>query len=238
MRQWMFAAALPLALASATVIAGTPLPDAPHVVVQGEGEVSVAPDAAVVTMVVRHRAATPGEAKRVVDRAVNALLKAATGFDVAADDITASDLALREEIDYDDNDRALPPAHVASREVKVRIDDLDTLSAYMDAALAAGFTGISDVSFKSSREADLREEARARAVAHAKENASGLAIAFGGSLGPVYSINSVNSTQAQGYGNTTLDRVQVTGTRMDSGRYLQPTIDFTERVSAVFEISR
>ena len=83
MRQWMFAAALPLALASATVIAGTPLPDAPHVVVQGEGEVSVAPDAAVVTMVVRHRAATPGEAKRVVDRAVNALLKAAPGFDVA-----------------------------------------------------------------------------------------------------------------------------------------------------------
>ena len=94
------------------------------------------------------------------------------------------------------------------------------------------------MSFKSSREADLREEARARAVAHAKESASGLATAFGGNLGPVYSINSVNSTQAQGYGNTTLDRVQVTGTRMDSGRYLQPTIDFTERVSAVFEISR
>lgn len=238
MRKWMFAAALPLALASAAAIAGTPLPDGPHVVVQGEGKVSVAPDAAVVTMVARHRATTPGEAKRMVDRAVDALLKAASGFDIATDDITASDLALREEIDYDDNDRPLPPDHVASREVKVRLHALDTLGAYMDAALAAGFTDIADVTFKSSKEADLRKEARAHAVAEAKEKAGGLALAFGGSLGPVYSINSVNSTQAHGYGNTTLDKIEVTGSRLDSGRYLQPTVDFTERVSAVFEISR
>ncbi|MGY1424452.1 SIMPL domain-containing protein [Lysobacter sp. A289] len=237
MRQWMLAAVL-LSLAPAAAIAGTPLPDAPHVVVQGEGEVSVAPDAAIISMVARHRASNPGEAKRVVDRAVDALLKAAPGFDVHSDDITTSDLALREDIDYDDNDRPLPPAHVASREVKVRLDDLDTLGAYMDAALAAGFTDIADVTFKSSKEASLREEARAHAVADAREKATGLANAFGGNLGPVYSINSVNSVQAHGYGNTTLDRIQVTGTRMDSGRYLQPTIDFTERVSAVFEISR
>ena len=238
MRKRMFATALPLALASAAALAGTPLPDGPHVVVQGEGKVSVAPDAAVVTMVARHRAPTPGQAKRVVDRAVDTLLKAAPGFNVAPDDITASDLALREEIDYDDNDRPLPPDHVASREVKVRLRDLDTLGAYMDAALAAGFTAVSDVTFNSSNEASLREEARAHAVSEAKEKAGGLAIAFGGSLGPVYSINSVNSTQADGYGNTTLDKIQVTGSRMDSGRYLQPTIDFTERVSAVFEIIR
>ena len=79
---------------------------------------------------------------------------------------------------------------------------------------------------------------RALAVADAREKASGLAVAFGGALGPVYSINSLNSMQAHGCGNTTLDRIMVTGSRIDSGRYLQPQIDFTERVSAVFEISR
>ncbi len=238
MRKWMFAAALPLVLASAVAVAGTPLPDGPHVVVNGEGKVSVAPDAAIVTMVARHRAASPGEAKRAVDRAVDALLKAAPGFDVATDEISASDLALRENIDYDDNDRPLPVAHVATREVKVKLNDLVQLGAYMDAALTAGFTEISGVSFKSSEEASLREEARARAVAEATERGNGLATAFGGALGAVYSINSVNSAQAHGYGNTTLDSIQVTGARLESGRYLQPTIDFTERVSAVFEISR
>ena len=236
MRTWMLAAVL--ALPSATAVAGTPLPDAPHVVVQGEGLVSVAPDSATVSMVARHRSADTGEAKRVVDRAVAALLKVAPGFDLAADDITASDLALREDAEYDDNDRRLPTTHIASREVKVRLDDLERLGAWLDAALAAGFTDVSDVSFKSSQEARLREDARARAVADAREKAGGLAVAFGGRLGPVYSINSLNSMQAHGYGNTTLDRIQVTGTRMDSGRYLEPKIDFTERVSAVFEILR
>ncbi|MBB6599594.1 SIMPL domain-containing protein [Luteimonas sp. MC1825] len=236
MRPWLIAVILPLL--SAAALAGTPLPDAPHVVVQGEGLVSVAPDSATVAMVVRHRSADPAEAKRVVDRAVNALLKVAPGFDVASDDMTASDLALREDIDYDDNDRPLSQGHVASREVKVRLDDLDRLGAWLDAALAAGFTDVSDVSFKSSKEASLREDARARAVADAREKAAGLAVAFGGGLGPVYSINSLNSRQSDGYGATTLDRIEVTGSRIDSGRYLQPTIDFTERVSAVFEITR
>jgi len=108
----------------------------------------------------------------------------------------------------------------------------------MDTALGAGFTDVSDISFKSGQEARLREDAPARAVADAREQAGGLDGAFGGRRRPVYGINSVNSMQAHGYGHTTLDRIQVTGARMDSGRYLQPRIDFTERVSAVFEISR
>ena len=236
MRTWMLAVFF--ALPSASVVAGSPLPDAPHVVVQGEGLVSVAPDSVTVSMIARHRSADAGEAKRLVDRAVTALLSIAPDFGISPDDITASDLALRENDEYDDNDRRLPTTHIASREVKVCLDDLERLGAWMDAALAAGFTDVSEVSFKSSQEVRLREDARARAVADAREKAGGLAVAFGGRLGPVYSINSLNSMQAGGYGNTTLDRIQVTGSRVDSGRYLQPTIDFTERVSAVFEISR
>ncbi|MGY0632753.1 SIMPL domain-containing protein [Luteimonas sp. A478] len=236
MRRWILAALLSLSFS--TALAGTPLPDAPHVVVHGEGLVSVAPDSVLVTMVARQRLADGGEAKRVVDRAVSALLELAPHFDVADDDMSASDLSLREEVEFDSNDRRLPPAYVASREVKVRLDDLERLGAWIDAALAAGFTDVGEVSFKSSQEARLREQARTHAVADAREKAGSLAEAFGGGLGPVYSINSLNSMQAQGYGNTMLDRVTVTGSRLDSGRYLQPRIDFTERVSAVFEIRR
>ncbi|MGY1521871.1 SIMPL domain-containing protein [Luteimonas sp. A482] len=236
MRKWMSIALL--SLSSVAVFAGTPLPDAPHVLVHGEGKVSVAPDSAIVTMVVAHRSADAAEAKRVVDRAVNALLEAAPRFEVKPDEMSASDLALREDEDYDQHDRRLPTTHVATREVKVRLDDLDRLGPWTDAALAAGFTGISDISFESTRETSLREDARARAVADAREKAGGLASAFGGRLGPVYSINSLGTMQSDGYGNTSLDRVVVTGSRMDTGRYLQPKIDVTERVSAVFEIVR
>ena len=95
--------------------------------------------------------------------------------------------------------------------MKVRLGDLERLGAWMDAALAAGFTDVFDVSF--SQQVRLREHARVRAVADAREKAGGLAAAFGGRLGPVYSINSLNSMQTQGYGNTALDRIQVTGSR-------------------------
>src|SRR5690606_22181412 len=98
MRKWMSIALL--SLSSAAAFAGTPLPDAPHVLVHGEGKVSVAPDSAVVTMVATHRSADAAEAKRVVDRAVNALLEAAPRFKVKPDEMSASDLALHEDVDY------------------------------------------------------------------------------------------------------------------------------------------
>lgn len=224
----------PPRLSPAAAVAGTPLPDAPHVVVQGEGLVSVAPDSATVSMVARHRSANAGDAKRVVDGAVAALLMVAPDFDVAPDGHHR--LRPRPARGRGIRRQQPPTAHVASREVKVRLGDLERLGAWMDAALAAGFTDVFDVSF--SQQVRLREHARVRAVADAREKAGGLAAAFGGRLGPVYSINSLNSMQTQGYGNTALDRIQVTGSRIDSGRYLQPKIDFTERASAVFEIAR
>ena len=236
MRKWMSIALL--SLPSVAALAGTPLPQGPHVVVQGEGKVSVAPDTAVVTMVATHRSSDAAQAKRVVDRAVNALLEIAPRFGVTPDDVSASDLELREEVDYDEDDRRLPATHIATREVEVRLDDPERLGPWTDAALAAGFSSISNIRFESTRESALREDARARAVADAKEKAGGLASAFGGRLGPVYSINSRDSIQSQGYGNTSLDRVVVSGTRVDTGRYLEPKIDVTERVSAVFEIVR
>jgi len=242
MRHWMIAALLTLLPAAA--IAGTPLPDAPHLVVQGEGKASVAPDSVTVSMTASHRSASAAEAKQKVDRAVEALLRAAPGFDVSPDDASASDLGLYEHVEHDGNGRRVHSEHIANREVKVKLDDLDRLGAWIETALEAGFTSVSGISFTSSREAELRKEARARAVADAREKASGLAGAFDARLGPVYSINSLDSMQAQGYGNVVfdspspMDSVTVTGSRMNTGRYLQPTIDFTERVSAVFEIRR
>ena len=236
MRRWILAALLPLS--PTVVLGGTPLPDAPHIVVTGEAEVSVAPDTAVVTMEVQHRAASPAEAKRVADLAVNALLDAAPAFGVAPDHMRASDLNLREEIEYDENDKPVRRIHEARREVQVRLDDLAKIGPYMDAALAAGMTGIDDVTFETKLEDTVRRKARELAVAEATEKAAGLATAFGGALGPVYSINSVNSSLAQGYGSTDLDRIMVSGSRIVDPRYLQPTLDFTERVSAVFEITR
>ncbi len=233
MRHLMLAALL----LSTSCLAGTSLPDGPHVVASGEGKVTVAPDMATITLTAKYRNADASAAKRQVDQGVNALLKLAPDFGIGPKDVTAADLSLHESF-TEDGDRRTPNGFVASREVTVDLRTLGKLSAFLDAAVAAGVNEVNNVDFTSSRKDALRLQARAKAVANAREEAAGLATAFGASVGPVYSINSASSGIVGGYGANTLDRMEVTGSRIDAGQYLQPTVDYTEHVSAVFELRR
>lgn len=229
-------AVLALLLAATPAFAGTPLPDAPHVTATGEGKVSVAPDLARIGLTARYRNASPAAAKQAVDRSVEAFLDLAPRFGLTPAQVTAGDLSLSEDIDRGDNGRKVSNGFVATREIKVELHDLARLGEFLDAALAAGLNEVDDIAFESSRADALRAEARARAVANAREKAGGLAQAFGAALGPIYSINSLNSAFADRYGEQ-LDRVTVTGSRMRS-RYVQPTVDYSERVATVFELKR
>jgi uncharacterized protein YggE len=234
MRYFLLAAVL----IAAPAFAGTPLPDAPHVMASGEGKASVAPDLARITLTARYRNAAPGGAKRAVDRSIEAFLDLAPRFGLEPAHVTAADVSVSEDIDYDERDRRISNGFVAAREVTVELRELARLGEFLDAALAAGMNEIDNVAFQSSRADALRAEARDKAVAQAREKAGGLAQAFGATLGPVYSINSVNSVSTDGYGATTLDRIAVTGTRIQRSRYVQPTVEYSERVSAVFELQR
>lgn len=225
-------------LLTTPAFAGTPLLDAPHVTASGEGKATVAPDLARITLTSKYRNAAPAAGKQAVDRSIEALLDFAPRFGLEAAHVRASDLSVSEDIEYDARDRKVSNGFIATREVTVELRELDRLGEFLDTALAAGMNEVDNIAFESSRADALRAEARDKAVAQAREKASGLAKAFGGALGPVYSINSLHSTAADGYGETTLDRVQVTGTRIQRSRYVQPTVEYSERVSAVFELKR
>ena len=56
----------------------------------------------------------------------------------------------------------------------------------------------------------------------------------------VSSIDSVSSYRSGSYGGNanSLDRIAVTGTRINNGRYLEPTVEYSEHVSIVFELKR
>lgn len=225
-------------LIAAPAYAGTPLPDAPHVTASGEGKATVAPDLARITLKASYRDAAPGVAKQAVDRSIEAFLALAPRFGLEPAQVTAADLSVSEDIDYDERDRKVSNGFIATREVTVELRELARLGELLDAALAAGMNEVDNIAFESSRADALRAEARGKAVAQAREKAAGLAKAFDAALGPVYSINSLNSYSSDGYGATTLDRVQVTGTRIQRSRYVQPTVEYSERVSAVFELKR
>ena len=227
-----------LLLACSTTFAGTPLPDAPHVIASGQGKASVKPDTARVRFDFEQRTAQPLPAKQGVDAAVNRLLDSLDAYGVADDDVTASSLDVSEDADYDDEGERTSNGFVASRSVTVLLKDVDRLNAFLDNGLASGAHGVGSVAFESSREDALREEARKGAVADARAKAMEMANAFGARLGAVYSIGSINSRYEHRYGATTLDRVEVTGSRMQRGSYVQPEVEYTETVDAVFELLR
>lgn len=227
-----------LALLACVVHAGTPLPDAPHIVVSGEGKVSVKPDSARIRFDFVQRASRPLPAKQSVDAAVNNLLGMLDAYGVDDNDVTASSLNASEDVSYTDDGTRVSNGFVAERNVTVVMRQIDRLNEVLDSGLGSGADEIGNVAFESTQADSLRKDAKRKAVDSAKLKASEMAAAFGTNLGPVYSIDSVNSRFSSGYGSTTLDRIEVTGTRIQRGRYLQPTVEYAESVNAVFELRR
>lgn len=228
---------LAVLLLSAPAFAGTPFPDAPHVVATGNGEVTVPPDEATVILTVDIHDPDAARAKQAVDRAINAVLALAPRYGADPKDVTAEDLTLSEDTDTDRNGRRTSNGFESEREIRVKLHDLDRVSDFIDAALAGGMTRIDSIEASSSRAKALEQQARAKAADDAKAQATDLASALGARLGAVYSIDSVDAERSHRYGGD-LDRIEVTGSKIKTGRYLQPLVRYSAQVSVVFELKR
>ncbi len=234
---WTAGWLMSLVLAASPAMAGTPLPDAPHIVVTGQASVSTAPDSVRMTFNFDANAARPQAAKQTVDAEVERLLARLAEFGIDEQDVQAGSLSTSEDVEYDDNGRRVHNGYDASRSVTVLLRGTDRLNALIDSGLAAGAKGVPSLSFESTQAEALRAEAKRKAADDARRRAARAAESFGASLGAIYSIDSVRSTVADGYGRT-LDAVTVTGSAGAPARYLQPKIDYTESVQAVFELKR
>lgn len=220
--------------------AGTPLPDAPHVVAPGEATTRTRPDSARTSLGVTVRDADAGVVKQRADAAVNAYLAALQKSGIRLDDVSASALSISEEFEYETG-RRTSRGFRGNRSVDVRVRDLKALDAMIDAGLRAGMNEVGSIRFESTREEALKLEARRQAAADSRKRAEQLASAFGARLGRVYSIDSVGSGVMNRHG-ADLDQIVVTGARVAPapvaapGQYIEPSIDFRERVQVVYEI--
>lgn len=237
MRKVLFVA---LMLCGAAATAGTPLPDGPHVVVEGSANVEAKADSAKVVLLFSHRADTALAAKQAVDAAVNRYIDTLYQFDIAPKQVEAPNVSVS-PVDDDEDHRGKnrTPGFEAERRVTAVLGDVTRLDALLDAGLGDGATEVISVGFQVRDPAALRREAKRRAIADAKVRANDSAEAAGATLGAVYSIDSARSRQVESYGyGRSLDAVQVTGGNVRPGQYLSPGITVSESVSVVFELRR
>lgn len=162
-----------------------------QVSVSGNGEISVVPDRASVTMGVEMRARDLQSARDQVSEVVGKFLKLAERMDIDKKDLNTSQLTIRPEYDWVPavRKRNLTGYYVA-RQVHVELRDLEQLGVLLERATEVGINQVSGPQFSSTRREALQREALKRAAEDARRNAEVLAKTLGARLGPVRSISA------------------------------------------------
>lgn len=192
------------ALAGAALVAAAMLPAAPAIAqdaaagrqtprisVVGEGEVSVAPDMAVVTLSVLREAATARDALTANNAAMKEVLDGLKAAGIAERDIQTSRLNIQPRYTQALRDKPESPkiiGYSVSNEVTVRIRKITEAGAIIDKVVGLGVNQGGSIAFVNEDLKGPMTEARKRAVADAIDKARTLAEAAGVKLGPVLSI--------------------------------------------------
>ncbi len=170
-------------------------PPVPQVVTVGRGELDVKPDRARLLFSVETRASTAAAAASENGRRQRAVLDTLQRLGVASDQIQTAYLQVMPEMVYPG--QGLPPkvsGYVARNSVQVEVMKLEQTGVLVDAGLAKGSSGIGGLQFYSSRAAELRREALAKAVASARLDADAMAKAAGYELGELLEISASESS--------------------------------------------
>jgi len=167
----------------------------PGLTVSGRGEVSAAPDRAVVRLGAAAQAETAVAAQGRVDAAVRAILNGIKALGVPEEKIATVQMTLAPV--YRDRPRGAgeepqEPAIVGYRAgniVRVTVDDLKILGKVVDAGLLAGANRVDGISFDLKDDGEQRRQALGLAARDAQSKAESIARALGVQLGGVRSVS-------------------------------------------------
>ncbi|MBS3650987.1 SIMPL domain-containing protein [Pseudaminobacter sp. 19-2017] len=187
---------LPLALA---FVAAVPISahaqqiPAPKIVVVGEGESSIAPDLALLSLTVMREAKTAGEALDASSAAMKQVIAAVKETGVEARDIQTGGLQIIPRYTYtskpDGSQEAQLVGYQASNTLSVRVRDLQKTGEIIDTAVSLGVNQSSGISFTNDDPSKALTESRKKAIADAVARARTLSEAAGVQLGRILEIN-------------------------------------------------
>jgi uncharacterized protein YggE len=157
--------------------------------VSGTGQASGAPDLALIELGVSAEGKTVKEARDTAATAMNDVLDAVKGDDVAEKDVQTRQFRIEPEYQYPDGTQELVGYRVTNI-VEVKVRDLDRVGEVIDDVAAAGgdIAQVQSLSFTIEKPEDLRAQARQEAMADARARAEDLAELAGVKLGKPISV--------------------------------------------------
>ena len=148
------------------------------------------PDLATVTAGVETQGTSAAEALGANSEAMAAVLKALDGAKVERKDVQTSQLTINPVYDNpDDGSPSKVIAYQASNMVTVKVRDVASLGAIVDAVTAAGANRLYGIGFDVADPKPALDEARKQAVADAQRKAELFATAAGVRLGALLSLS-------------------------------------------------
>ncbi|WP_271894833.1 SIMPL domain-containing protein [Candidatus Phyllobacterium onerii] len=168
----------------------------PRIAVTGEGQAALAPDMALVSMVVLQEKPTAREALTANNEAMAKVLDAMKKAGIAERDLQTSGFNIEPRYVYPDNkDNTQPPeapkivGYAVSNSLTVRVRDLKKVGDILDQSVTLGVNQGGNLIFTNDKPEAIVEEARKNAVANAMAKAKTLTEAAGVGLGKVLEIS-------------------------------------------------
>lgn len=191
----VLAAALVLLLFSARVAAESALEHSHrHILVDGQGEVSVAPDRARLRLGVTHVDANLLLVEAKVNDIARAFLTAARGLGLSDQQIDSSGANIQPEYVWDEttrNNRLV--GYRVSRDIAVSVKDLDRLGDIMRSATEVGINQMQSPQLEHSKAREVQQQALVQAAKDAEARARLLAETLGMKLGPLHRLQATES---------------------------------------------
>lgn len=208
----------------------------PHISVSGNATISTKPDQAQINLSVNTQAIDSATAKAELDKKVNAFFDALNDMGIDDEDIVARSMNISAQYDYQNRQQKFI-GFQASRSIVVELSDLDKIHPVLDTAVAMKVDGIQGIQYASSKEDELREQARAEAIKDSITKATDIAQAYDAKLGPVDNINYHSSNTNQ---PITVDAFRAQGLLSESesagGRFIPGDITITDNISVSFSL--
>ncbi|MEJ2169739.1 MAG: SIMPL domain-containing protein [Desulfobacterales bacterium] len=162
--------------------------------VRGSGEVSAAPDQAIVQLGAVFQGERAAEAQEQVNRVVSAILKAVKAVGIPGENISTTELTLvpvqerakRTSVQQTNLPRIV--GYLATNVVRIEINDMNKIGDVIDAGIGAGANRLEGLSFQLKDDAVLRQKALRQAVLNAREKADSIADALNLRLGRILEI--------------------------------------------------
>ncbi|MEO0999725.1 MAG: SIMPL domain-containing protein [Pseudomonadota bacterium] len=169
----------------------------PHMVVTGVGEVSAAPDMALVTVAVETEDRAAAEALRENSTEMAKLFEVVEAAGIAPADRQTRGLSLQTLYDNTDRSRPRIVGYRVRNTLSLRVRDLESLGGLLDTLVETGANRVEGIRFAFQDDAALIDAARRAAVADARAKATLYAEAAGVALGPILRISEAGAARPQ-----------------------------------------